>query len=102
MDLMQHNTRVLMLYRDELSGWFCSFNQYRPDSDEQFTCNATPAARGCNTARAAATSLSRMSISTYASGLSPMSSPKSWPAGPARGTAACFGGTNGSLGTGHV
>ena len=34
--LMMHNPRGLMLYRDELSGWFRSFNQYRPGADEQF------------------------------------------------------------------
>jgi hypothetical protein len=35
-ELMHHNPRGIMLYRDELSGWFRSFNQYRPGSDEQF------------------------------------------------------------------
>jgi hypothetical protein len=35
-ELMQQNPRGIMLYRDELSGWFRSFNQYRPGSDEQF------------------------------------------------------------------
>jgi Protein of unknown function (DUF3987)/DnaB-like helicase N terminal domain len=35
-ELMQQNPRGIMLYRDELSGWFHSFNQYRPGSDEQF------------------------------------------------------------------
>ncbi len=35
-DLMQQNPRGILLYRDELSGWFRSFNQYRPGSDEQF------------------------------------------------------------------
>jgi hypothetical protein len=33
---MQDNPRGLMLFRDELSGWFRSFNQYRPGPDEQF------------------------------------------------------------------
>jgi hypothetical protein len=35
-EMMQQNPRGIMLYRDELSGWFYSFNQYRPGSDEQF------------------------------------------------------------------
>jgi hypothetical protein len=35
-EMMQQNPRGIMLYRDELSGWFNSFNQYRPGSDEQF------------------------------------------------------------------
>ena len=35
-ELMQQNPRGIMLYRDELSGWFRSFNQYRPGADEQF------------------------------------------------------------------
>jgi Protein of unknown function (DUF3987) len=35
-DMMSQNPRGIMLYRDELSGWFASFNQYRPGSDEQF------------------------------------------------------------------
>jgi len=35
-NLMQENPRGILLYRDELSGWFRSFNQYRPGSDEQF------------------------------------------------------------------
>lgn len=34
--LLQHNPRGVLLYRDELSGWFSSFNQYRPGADEQF------------------------------------------------------------------
>jgi hypothetical protein len=34
--LMQQNPSGIMLFRDELSGWFGSFNQYRPGSDEQF------------------------------------------------------------------
>jgi putative DNA primase/helicase len=34
--LMQQNLSGIMLFRDELSGWFSSFNQYRPGSDEQF------------------------------------------------------------------
>jgi Protein of unknown function (DUF3987) len=28
--------RGILLFRDELSGWFQSFNQYRPGADEQF------------------------------------------------------------------
>ena len=35
-EMMQHNPRGIMLYRDELSGWFHSFNQYRAGADEQF------------------------------------------------------------------
>jgi hypothetical protein len=35
-ELMQQNPRGIVLYRDELSGWFASFNQYRPGADEQF------------------------------------------------------------------
>jgi hypothetical protein len=35
-ELMEQNPRGFMLYRDELSGWFRSFNQYRPGADEQF------------------------------------------------------------------
>jgi Protein of unknown function (DUF3987)/Bifunctional DNA primase/polymerase, N-terminal len=35
-ELMQENPRGFLLYRDELSGWFRSFNQYRPGADEQF------------------------------------------------------------------
>jgi Protein of unknown function (DUF3987) len=35
-DLIEKNSRGLMLFRDELSGWFSSFNQYRPGSDRQF------------------------------------------------------------------
>jgi len=35
-ELMQQNPRGIALFRDELSGWFASFNQYRPGSDEQF------------------------------------------------------------------
>lgn len=35
-ELMMQNPRGLLLYRDELNGWFRSFNQYRPGADEQF------------------------------------------------------------------
>jgi hypothetical protein len=35
-DLIEQNPRGLMLFRDELSGWFASFNQYRPGADRQF------------------------------------------------------------------
>lgn len=35
-DLIEENPRGLMLFRDELSGFFASFNQYRPGSDRQF------------------------------------------------------------------
>jgi hypothetical protein len=35
-ELLMHNRRGVLLYRDELSGWFSSFNQYRPGADEQF------------------------------------------------------------------
>jgi len=35
-DLIEQNPRGLLLFRDELSGWFASFNQYRPGSDRQF------------------------------------------------------------------
>lgn len=34
--LLMHNPRGMLLFRDELSGWFASFNQYRPGADEQF------------------------------------------------------------------
>jgi hypothetical protein len=34
--LLMHNPRGVLLFRDELSGWFSSFNQYRPGADEQF------------------------------------------------------------------
>jgi hypothetical protein len=35
-DLIEQNPRGLLLFRDELSAWFASFNQYRPGSDRQF------------------------------------------------------------------
>jgi putative DNA primase/helicase len=35
-ELMVENPRGLLLFRDELSGWFASFNQYRPGADRQF------------------------------------------------------------------
>jgi Protein of unknown function (DUF3987) len=35
-DLIEQNPQGLLLFRDELSGWFASFNQYRPGSDRQF------------------------------------------------------------------
>jgi Protein of unknown function (DUF3987) len=35
-DLMEQNPRGMLLFRDELSAWFASFNQYRPGSDRQF------------------------------------------------------------------
>jgi hypothetical protein len=35
-ELMQNNPRGLLLFRDELSAWFASFNQYRPGADRQF------------------------------------------------------------------
>jgi hypothetical protein len=35
-DLIEQNHRGLMLFRDQLSGWFSSFNQYRPGADRQF------------------------------------------------------------------
>jgi hypothetical protein len=35
-ELMVQNPRGLLLFRDELSGWFASFNQYRPGADRQF------------------------------------------------------------------
>lgn len=34
--LLMNNPRGALFYRDELSGWFSSFNQYRPGADEQF------------------------------------------------------------------
>lgn len=34
--LIMWNPRGLLFYRDELSGWFASFNQYRHGADEQF------------------------------------------------------------------
>lgn len=34
--LLMDNPRGALLFRDELSGWFSSFNQYRPGADEQF------------------------------------------------------------------
>jgi len=34
--MMSENPRGLLLFRDELSGWFASFNQYRPGADRQF------------------------------------------------------------------
>jgi putative DNA primase/helicase len=34
--LMDDNPRGIMLFRDELSGWLASFNQYRRGSDEEF------------------------------------------------------------------
>lgn len=46
--LLMHNPRGMLLFRDELSGWFSSFNQYRPTSSS--TCNATLAALGCSIA----------------------------------------------------
>lgn len=35
-ELMQQNPRGIALIRDELSGWFAAFNQYRPGADEEF------------------------------------------------------------------
>jgi hypothetical protein len=35
-DLMDGNSRGILLFRDELSGWFASFNQYRTGADRQF------------------------------------------------------------------
>jgi hypothetical protein len=35
-DLIAQNPRGMLLFRDELSAWFGSFNQYRPGSDRQF------------------------------------------------------------------
>jgi putative DNA primase/helicase len=35
-DLIEQNPRGLLLFRDELSGWFASFNQYRAGADRQF------------------------------------------------------------------
>jgi hypothetical protein len=35
-ELIMHNPRGIALIRDELSGWFAQFNQYRPGADEQF------------------------------------------------------------------
>jgi hypothetical protein len=35
-ELMKNNPRGLLLFRDELSAWFASFNQYRPGADRQF------------------------------------------------------------------
>jgi putative DNA primase/helicase len=35
-DLIEKNPRGMLVFRDELSGWFASFNQYRPGSDRQF------------------------------------------------------------------
>lgn len=35
-DLMDQNPRGMLMFRDELSGWFGSFNQYRPGGDRQF------------------------------------------------------------------
>ena len=35
-DLIDQNPRGLALFRDELSGWFAGFNQYRPGADRQF------------------------------------------------------------------
>jgi putative DNA primase/helicase len=34
--LIEANPRGTLLFRDELSGWFRTFNQYRPGADEQF------------------------------------------------------------------
>jgi hypothetical protein len=35
-DLLAENPQGLLLFRDELSGWFASFNQYRSGADRQF------------------------------------------------------------------
>jgi hypothetical protein len=35
-DLIEQNPRGLLLFRDELSGWFAGFNQYRAGADRQF------------------------------------------------------------------
>jgi Protein of unknown function (DUF3987) len=35
-DLIDQNPRGMLLFRDELSGWFASFNQYRDGADRQF------------------------------------------------------------------
>jgi hypothetical protein len=35
-DLIEQNPRGLFLFRDELSAWFASFNQYRAGADRQF------------------------------------------------------------------
>jgi hypothetical protein len=35
-ELLMNNPRGALLFRDELSGWFSSFNQYRRGADEQF------------------------------------------------------------------
>jgi hypothetical protein len=35
-DLIEQNPRGLLLFRDELSAWFASFNQYRSGADRQF------------------------------------------------------------------
>jgi Protein of unknown function (DUF3987)/Primase C terminal 2 (PriCT-2) len=34
--ILMNNPRGALLYRDELSGWFSTFNQYRPGADEEF------------------------------------------------------------------
>jgi hypothetical protein len=41
-ELMAENPRGFLAYRDELSGWFATFNQYRKGDDRQFylTCHA--------------------------------------------------------------